>query len=162
PNVALWTAMPSTYYRMSRQARFLSTIARLKPGVSLPLVRSELKALGVGLGRSYPESNRGWGVTILPLEEKIGGGVRRSACLLQAAVGCILLIARANVQNLLLAPRARRQSETAILTALGASSMRLYRQIITESLLLATISAAAGLILCWGSLKVLEVLHPPA
>ncbi len=158
--VALWSTMPPSYFRLSRQAHFLSTVARLKPGVALSQARAELDALAAGLAESFPSSNRGWGVTVLPLQEQTVGEVRRSLLILLGAVGFILLIACANVSNLLLARTTHRQGEIAIRSALGAGSVRIGRQLVTESVLLAAIGAGAGLILSGGALQLLKLLDP--
>jgi putative ABC transport system permease protein len=161
-DVALWTVMPERNFLMSRQARFLSAVGRLKTGAGLASARAEMEGLAASLAGQFPASNKGWSVTLVPLKEQMVGSIRKPLLILMGAVGFILLIACANVANLLLARSARRQGEMAIRTALGASSARIGRQILTESVLIAGLGAAAGLLLCWGSLAVLKVVRPPA
>ena len=162
PQVELWTTFPFDPARFSRQAHFLSTLARLKPGHSLAESRAGLESIAARLARSYPVSNRGWGVTLVPLKEEMVGEIRPSLLLLLGAVGFVMLIACANVANLLLARSAHRQGEIAIRTALGARTGRIVRQMLTESVLLAVIGGAAGLTLCLGAVALLKASHPAA
>ena len=155
PEVALWTTMPLSDLQTSRQAHFLSTVARLKAGTSLSQARAELEAQAAGLARSYPVSNRGWSVTLVPLKEQIVGSIRLPLVVLLGAVACILLIACANFANLLLARVTRRHGEIAVRTALGANPSRIVRQMLTESVLLAAFGGAAALGLSWFALKAL-------
>jgi len=161
-DAALWVSMPRSYFQTSRQAHFLSTVARLKSGTALPQARAELDTLAAGLARAYPTSNRGWGVTLVSLKEQVIGEVRPSLLVLLGAVGFILLIACVNITNLLLARSTRRRGEIAIRTALGASSTRIGRQLLTESVLLSLLGGMAGLLLCWGALAALKILRPAA
>ena len=160
--VALWTTMPPNYLRAGRQAHFLSTVARLKADTSLSRARAELGALGADLARLYPASNRGWGVTIVPLKDQITGDIRASLVVLLGAVGFVLLIACANIANLLLARSTHRQGEISIRMALGASARRIRRQMLTESVLLGFLGGVAGLALCWSGLQVLKGIRPVA
>ena len=159
-DVAIWAAMPRSYLQLSRQAHFLSVIGRLQPAVSVAEARGELDTLARGLASAYPASNRNWGVTLVPLKEQIVGEIRRPLAILLGAVSFILLIACANIANLLLARTSSRRGEIALRTALGASSIRIGRQLLTESVLLALLGGAAGLLLCWGASASLKVLKP--
>jgi putative ABC transport system permease protein len=134
-------------------------IARLKPGVSLEQARADLNAIARKLGTDYPEVNKGIGVTMHPLKEEMVGDVRPLLLVLLGAVGFVLLIACGNVANLLLARSTVRQREFAIRTALGASPLRVVRQLLTETLLLAFIAGTAGLVLAaWGTQAALRLL----
>ena len=134
-------------------------IARLKPGVSVEQARADLNGIARKLGADYPEVNKGIGITMLPLKEEMVGDVRPLLLVLLGAVGFVLLIACGNVANLLLARSTTRAREFAIRSALGASPLRVIRQLLTETLLLAAIAGAAGLLLAaWGTQAALGLL----
>ncbi len=134
-------------------------IARLKPGVTVEQSRADLNAVARKLGVDYPEVNKGIGVTMTSLKEEMVGDVRPLLLVLLGAVGFVLLIACGNVANLLLARATVRQRELAIRSALGASPLRVIRQLLTETMLLATITGTAGLVLAaWGTQAALRLL----
>ena len=135
-----------------RRFHFLRTIGRLKPGVSLQQAQADLDAVAMGLERQYPDSNKTWRLRLVPLREELLGDIRTGLYVLLGAVAFVLLIACANIANLLLARAAGRQKEIAIRSALGARPMRLIRQLLTESIVLSTAGGAVGLLLAvWGT-----------
>ena len=140
----------------SRGGNSLRVFARLKPDVSLDQARSEMAAINGNLEKLYPGTNRN--VTVQALQEKVVGDVRPALLVLLAAVGFVLLIACANVAHMMLARAAARQKEIAVRMALGAKRSRVIRQFLTESLMLASLGGAAGLLLAAWGMRVLVTL----
>jgi putative ABC transport system permease protein len=144
---ALWTTLELPQMASSRSFRFLRVIGRLKPGVTLPQAQSDMNLIASRFEQQYADSNAGIGVTVIPLHEQLVGKVRPALYALLGAVAFVLLIAIANVANLLLARALVRERDFAVLQALGASRMRLIQRMITESVLLALIGGALGFFL---------------
>ena len=136
----------------SRSAHNYLVVGRLKPGASLEQAQAQMTAIGARLERQYKDSNTGKSVAVTRMRDDMVGNVRVTLYLLLGAVAMVLLIACANVANLLLTKAAARSREIAIRAAVGASRGRIVRQLIVESVVLAVIAGAAGLLLAkWGS-----------
>lgn len=143
----LWTPLVwDPVAKAVRGEHSLQAIARLKPGVSVTEAQSQLDIIAARLAQQYPADNAGWGAKVVPLREDTVGDVRRPLLILLGAVLCVLLIACANVANLMLARALGRGKEIAIRTALGATRAQIVRQLLTESLLLSAAGAALGLV----------------
>jgi putative ABC transport system permease protein len=147
-------------YKVARSAHNAWVVGRLKPGVTREAAEAELRAIARRLEEAYPEDNRGRGVQLVGLQEDTVVGARTALLVLLSAVGLILAIACANIANLLLARGAARRREVALRTALGASRMRLLRQFMTETLLLALAGGAAGILLAQWGVDALLALNP--
>ena len=158
----LWLPVGPVFGESSSQGRDnhpgLFGLARLKPGVTLDKARTDLDVIAVRLEQQYPESNKTRRVQIDRLLDNKVGNVRRSLWILLGAVSFVLVIACANVANLLLARAATREKEMALRAALGAGRWRIARQLLTESGLLAFLGAATGLLFAHGTLRVVTTL----
>jgi len=152
----VWTPLPDASRAQPRGAHFLTAIGRLSPGVSIDAARDTLRGAARVLEAAYPDSNRGWSVTVEPLHAALVGDVRTPLLVLAASVIVIMLIACANVASLTLARGAGRARELAVRAAVGATASRLLRQQLVESALVAAFGGAAAILLAWWSTQFLR------
>lgn len=156
----LW--MPPQWASNAREfgGRWLQVLARLAPGVSVEAAQQEASALAAGLAEAFPDRQRGWGVNVVPLHQDLVGDVREAVLIIFGAVCFVLLIACANVANLLMTRATERRQEMALRSALGAGRARLIRQLLIESFALSVAGGVAGLLAAWWGLRWLAVVAP--
>ncbi|HKW99031.1 MAG TPA: ABC transporter permease [Bryobacteraceae bacterium] len=150
-HVDVWWPLTLDPKQTGRGSHYLNGIARLKPGVNLAEAMADMNGIAENLGKLYPETNRNARIKLVGLRKEIVGQAQPLLLILLGAVGFVLLIACVNVANLLLARAVAREREMAVRTALGAGRLRLARQLLTESLVIAVVGGVAGLLISiWG------------
>jgi putative ABC transport system permease protein len=159
--VEMWTPLRRGSSDGDRKEHYLYVLGRLRDGVSLEQAQAGMNVIVRQLQQQYPDTNRGTGVNIVPLRKQLVGNIQPYLYVLFAAVGFVLLIACANVTNLMLARLAGRQKEIAVRLALGAGRGRLIRQFLTESLMLSALGSFLGLLVAAWGIEGLRRLAPP-
>ena len=161
PTTDIW--MPTGQYGddpTSHLHHDFNIVARLKPGATLSQAQAELSTLNRQEEQAFPDTHKNWGVLVAPMEDPSAVKMRVALLILFGAVGLVLLVACANIVNLLLARNAVRQKEIGLRVALGASRARLLGQLLTESILLSLLGGALGIFLAWTGLRVLGAFVP--
>jgi predicted permease len=159
----VWTPLAFKPEEMARDCHWMISWARLKPGVTLDRARENMKSIAGQIELTYPKSNQGWSATVTRYEDTVvDKGLRQSLLVLLAAVGAVLLIGCVNLANLMLVRGAGREREVAVRSVLGAGRVRLVRQFLTESVLLAGFGGAVGVALGWGLMLGLKAWIPPS
>ncbi|HST21787.1 MAG TPA: ABC transporter permease [Blastocatellia bacterium] len=156
----VWVHLAFDTAKLQRDNRAYAAIARLKEGVTREQAQADMDAVSLRLAEQYPLSNEGLFAHVVPVSEGVVGNVRPALLVLFGAVGFVLLIACANVANLMLARAASRQKEIAIRTALGASRSRIVRQMLTESMLLSVLGGILGFLVALWAVDFLVALSP--
>ncbi len=158
--IDVWTPMAMDPATTERANRSWGVFARLRPGVTAQQAQAEMSGIASRLSRQYPATNENWGLRVVPLHQLVSGLVTTPLMMLLGSVGLLLLLACANVANLLLAKATSRQREIAVRTALGAGRFRIVRQLLTESVILAVAGGIVGLILARWSIGALRGFIP--
>jgi len=158
----MWRPLAFGPNERARNFHWLQVVGRLKPGITMEQARARMDAIGAHIAADYPDSNKGWGVSLVRLVDvAVGSQLRSSLYVLMSAVAMLLLIGCANLANLTLARGTSREREVAVRAALGAGRGRLIRQFLTESVLLSTIGGIVGIALGYGMMRLLTMLLPP-
>ena len=157
----MWTLFSVRRSPEQRRQHYMQVIGRLKPGATLERARADMDAIADRIAAAAPDTNKGWGITVEPLRGAIvGPELRTTSLVLAGVVSFVLLMACANVANLLLARGLSRTREIAVRSALGGSRRRIVQQLLVESLLLAIAGGTAGLAIAWATVRVAPSLIP--
>ena len=160
-SVGLWTPLALTAADLAtRTSHYLTVVARMKPGVTLQEAQTDVETIMARIARDYPKEAGELGAFVLPLREQLAGEARRPLVMLLIAGGLVLTICCSNVANLFLSRAAARRREIAMRTTLGASRWRIARQLLAESVLLASAGGTLGVLLAWWSFGFLERMVP--
>jgi putative ABC transport system permease protein len=158
----IWRPLAFRPSERTRNYHWLQVLARLKPAATIEQARAEMDGIGARIANDYPDSNKGWGVSIVRLVDVVvGQQLQRSLYVLLAAVAMLMLIGCANLANLSLARGTSREREVAVRAALGAGRGRLVRQFLTENVLLAVTGGLAGIVVGYGMIAALKAQLPP-
>lgn len=160
-SVGLWVPAALNQQQLAdRDNHYLTVVARMKPGVTIEQGQADLRTISERIARDYPDDAKGLASVVVSMREQLAGKVHRSLVILLVAVGFVLLIACANIASLLLSRASARRREIAVRTALGASRLRVVRQLLTESVFLAGMGGAVGLLVALWSFAFLKQLIP--
>jgi putative ABC transport system permease protein len=161
PGQQLWVPLPMTAAdRENRSGHGLFAVARVRAGIPIAAAARELHTIAETLRHEFPSSNRDWDVTVIGAREAMVGRTTAVLTAMTGAVGLLLLVACANIAGLLLTHGVSRNRELAVRAALGASRIRIARQLLTESIVLAAIGAVTGVVLAWSAQPLLAALRP--
>lgn len=147
--------------QITRNVHWFGAVGRLKPGVSREQAEADLQTVAAQLEQSYPDTNKGWGATVVSTLDQTVGPVRTALLILFAGIAGVLVMASVNVANMMLARSIAREKELAMRSALGASRYQLARQLLTESVLLAVAGGLVGLVVMYWGVRLLVALAPP-
>jgi len=159
--IDIWTPLsfdPNDAHGRSRKARSLSVVGRLADGAPVEHAQREMSVIASRLATSYPDSNTGWGARVIAAQQQLVTTVKPALLLISGAVGFLLLIVCANVANLILARLSSRRMELAVRAALGAGRWQLVRQVLVESVVLASVGGALGLFVAWAGVRFVHSL----
>ncbi len=161
PEVEMWSPLTVDLTALaSRPHRMYQAIGRLAPGRTIAQAREDMAAVAAGVARENPETQAGWGVNLVPAHEQVVGRIGETLWILFAAVMLVLVIACANIANLLLARSTRAAKDFAVRSAFGASRWALVRRSLVESAILTVSGGAVGLLLAWWGIRALRPLIP--